>query len=87
MLSDTPYDRGLKNMEQHIKSSKFPPTIADVINQKQPERICGDIRTLEETKQLLAEIDEMERNAVPMPEHIRLKFEARKALPSGGERE
>jgi hypothetical protein len=86
-LTDVSFERAQKNLREHISTNHFPPAIADVVKQKQPERICGDIRTLEETQQLLAEIDEMERNAVPMPEHIRLKFEARKALPPGGEKE
>lgn len=83
-MEGVPYEKAEINLRTHIKTSHFPPTISDIVK---VERICGDIRTLEETKALLAEIDEMERNAVPMPEHIRLKFEARKALPQGGDRE
>lgn len=82
MLAQTDPQRALNNLNKHIKESTFFPTIADIVKQ---ERICGDIRTLEETQALLLEIEEMERNAVPMPEHIRLKFEARKALPRGEE--
>lgn len=72
------------NYEKHRDTGEFFPSIAVL---KKAERICGDIRTLEETQALLLEMEEMERNAVPMPEHIRLKFEARKALPPGGVKE
>lgn len=80
-LTDISFDRAQKNLREHISTSHFPPAIADVV--KKPERICGDIRTLEETQLLLAEIDEMERKAVPMPKWVEEKFAKRKALPRG----
>jgi 3-dehydroquinate dehydratase len=43
-LADISYERAKKHLLEHAKTSKFPPTIADIRGQsgkRQPEEICS----------------------------------------------
>lgn len=43
-LADVSYDRAKRNLLEHAKTSKFPPTIADIRGQagkRQPEEVCS----------------------------------------------
>lgn len=43
-LADVSYERAKKHLLEHVKASKFPPTIADIRGQsgkKRPEEICS----------------------------------------------
>lgn len=37
MLSDTPFQTGLTNLKDYIRSNRFPPTIADIIQEQDGE--------------------------------------------------
>src|SRR5690606_187604 len=68
MLIDVDAELASLNLKQHIMTSKFPPTIADIA--RQPARSFYD-----NDKQLaqkhITMIEDSARTAVPMPEHIR----------------
>ena len=53
ILEDYEFDIVMKNLKWHIKSSKFPPKISDLITQE--ERRIQYIPGVEETKQYLEE--------------------------------
>lgn len=72
MLAKTNAQTAFKNLERHIMTERFFPTIADIAK---VERICGDILTIEETQAQLALMDERAKEAVPIPEEVRKKLE------------
>lgn len=69
MLSDVPYDKGLKNMELHIKSNRFPPTIADIVR-ADPESTTHGEALLLEGERRLEEFERWKLEAVDPPEHL-----------------
>lgn len=72
-LSDFPFKAALKNVEDHIKTNRFPPTIADIRGR------LGDLqdsqRSKEETASYFAQLDASRLCNVPPPtgywDHLR----------------
>ncbi|MNW68002.1 Loader and inhibitor of phage G40P [compost metagenome] len=62
MLSDIPAERATRNLQQHIKTMKFPPTIAEIRGSEGASMI-NNMRL--ETQQLLQQIKQWEENACP----------------------
>lgn len=57
-------------MDKHIDTSRYEPTIADIINNK-PQLSIYDIQALEQRQEQIALLEYHENNeVVPMPEHI-----------------
>lgn len=68
MLADVPFDLAMNNLKDHIMTSHFPPTIADIA--KQPTKgFYDDHKQL--TQKHFTMLEDAKRNAIPMPEHIR----------------
>lgn len=64
LLHDFDYDQIKVNLEKHIMSSKYPPSIAELVNQVKEEAPAGPvIPTAEETQQMLQERARSRRNA------------------------
>ncbi|KAF6591018.1 replicative helicase loader/inhibitor [Paenibacillus sp. EKM205P] len=62
MLSDIPAERATRNLQQHIKTMKFPPTIAE-IRGSEGASMFDNMRL--ETQQRLQQIKQWEENACP----------------------
>lgn len=69
VLSDIPFDVACENLEEYVKESIYPPTIADIRRGGSEEK--SNVPGVEETRQWLREVDRMRERAVPMPEHVR----------------
>lgn len=75
MLSDLDYKTAQKRLANHIRSSKFAPTIAEIVNPApSEEKSFYELQRAEEEVERLA-LAEYNEKAVPMPEHIRLQLE------------
>ena len=69
-------EQALQALDKHIDSSRFEPTIADIINNK-PVLSIYDIQKQEREQEQLALKEYHENNeVVPMPDHIREKINA-----------
>lgn len=44
MLKDISFQAGMDNLKEHIRSNRFPPTIADIIQQQDEPDIDPEIR-------------------------------------------
>ncbi|WP_370874777.1 replicative helicase loader/inhibitor [Paenibacillus tundrae] len=62
MLSDVTFESAQRSLKQHIKTSKWPPTIADI---RANTSTANDILRIE-TQQCFALIDSWERGVVPL---------------------
>jgi len=64
-LQDFPFGAALDNIESHVRTERWPPTIADIRGR------VGDLmdsqRSKAETAAYFAQLDEWERNASPPP--------------------
>lgn len=71
MLVDTSFELATNNVKQHIMTSSFPPTIADVAREVKEvdENPYSDHKI--QTQQHMLLLEEVQRKAVPMPESIR----------------
>lgn len=67
-LKDVPFDVAMANFREHVQTERFPPTIADIRRGYSAERT---VPGAEETRRMLAEMDEMAKRAVTPPAHIR----------------
>ncbi|WP_338842090.1 replicative helicase loader/inhibitor [Paenibacillus glucanolyticus] len=75
MLIDLDYKTAQKRLANHIRSSKFAPTISEIVNPAPfEEKSFYELQRAEEEADRLA-LDEYNENAVPMPEWIRKKRE------------
>ncbi|WP_028609755.1 replicative helicase loader/inhibitor [Paenibacillus harenae] len=72
-LEPIPFDQAKKNLQEHIRSNRFPPTIADIVRLEPNSTLHIDQLRLE-TAERFALMDEWERNAVPIPEWIGEKW-------------
>ena len=68
VLKDIPFDIACENLEEHVRDSNFPPTIADIRRGYEEK---STVPGVDETREWLAELDRMRERAVPMPEHLR----------------
>lgn len=67
MLSDIPIELAVKNLEQHIKTSKYPPTIADIRGGENSASPLSVDRLRRETEERFRLMDQWEQNACPRP--------------------
>jgi hypothetical protein len=73
MLSDVPFERAQRNLREHIRSSRFPPTVADIVRHD-PNQFVNYERLKEETALRFEQMDEWEQQAVPLPERLQPKL-------------
>jgi hypothetical protein len=69
-LKNVPFDVAEKNVDQHIMTEKFPPTIAEIrAGYQDPE--SSSVPGVAETRRMLDELDRLKERAVPMPDYVR----------------
>lgn len=68
-LKDVPFDLADENVDRHIMTEKFPPTIAEIRAGYQDME--SSVPGVAETRRMLAEIDKLRERAVPMPDYVR----------------
>lgn len=73
MLKDMPFLRAQMNLREHILSSRFPPTIADIVRQDMVQSINYEMQR-QETIAMFDEMKRWEEQAVPLPERLRPKM-------------
>lgn len=77
-------EQALHALDKHIDSSRFEPTISDIINNK-PQLSNYDIQRIEaEQEQLLLEEYHANNNCVPMPDSVIEMLEAISAKSRAG---
>ncbi|PAD73691.1 replicative helicase loader/inhibitor [Paenibacillus campinasensis] len=64
MLQDVSYSKAAENLAQHIKTSRYPPTIADIRGNTSPLSV-DNLRI--QTEERFRLMDGWERNACPRP--------------------
>ncbi|MGC6588048.1 replicative helicase loader/inhibitor [Paenibacillus sp. Dod16] len=64
MLGDVSYKRAAQNLAQHIKTSKYPPTIADIRGNITPLSV-ENLRI--QTQERFRLMDNWQKNACPRP--------------------
>lgn len=75
MLADLDYKTAQKRLANHIRSSKFAPTISEIVNPAPfEEKSFYQLQREQEEADQLA-LDEYNEKAVPMPEHIRVQLD------------
>nr|WP_243895925.1 replicative helicase loader/inhibitor [Paenibacillus sp. F411] len=72
MLQDLDYKTAQERLRQHIRTSRFAPAIADIVNQSTSEPSYYELQRAEEEADRMA-LAEYNDHAVPMPDHIREK--------------
>lgn len=71
LLSDVPLEAALANLERHARAERYAPTVADLRAGYGFSYDGPHIPDAEETRRMLAEMDEAAKRAVPPPAHIR----------------
>lgn len=74
MLQDMDYEIAKERLGYHIRSSRFAPAISDIVNQEGTEQSFYQLQRVEEEEYAL-ELKEYNEKAVPMPSHLRERFE------------
>lgn len=75
MLDDLDLKTAQRRLANHIRSSKYAPTIAEIVNPTpSEEKSFYELQRAEEEADRLA-LAEYNEHAIPMPEHIREKLE------------
>lgn len=71
-LKDVPFDVAMENFRRHVRTEKYPPTIADLrrLDHKDPETVYHE-QLRREREEYFAKLDEFRRTAVPAPPHVR----------------
>lgn len=70
MLHDMDNEVAQNRLVEHIRTSKYAPTIADIVNQDKPQQSYYELLQTEERAYAL-ELEEYNEQAVPMPDHIK----------------
>ena len=68
-LKDVPFEAAMENLREHIRTERFPPTIADIRRERMEEK--SSVPGVEETRRYLAELDRLRERAVPPPARLR----------------
>ena len=84
-LIDVKQELVFGNLKRHIRESKYPPTIADLVKE-QPKEQRFNIPSVEETKRYLISLEEPSGNKIS-PEKKKLLDERLKAILSKDEME
>ncbi|MEC0239461.1 replicative helicase loader/inhibitor [Paenibacillus dokdonensis] len=75
MLTNLDYKTAQNRLANHIRSSKFAPSISEIVNPiADEERSFYELQRAEEEADKLA-LEEYNEKAIPMPEHIRERIE------------
>ncbi|MFK4167665.1 replicative helicase loader/inhibitor [Paenibacillus lautus] len=75
MLIDLDYKTAQKRLANHIRSSKFAPTISEIVNPAPfEEKSFYELQREQEEADRLA-LAEYNEKAVPMPEHVKIQLE------------
>lgn len=64
-LYDFPFDRAVQNVDEHIRTSKFPPNIAEIRGSVGEQMERSRMRTA--TEEYFAEREEARKHACPPP--------------------
>ncbi|MFD1955989.1 hypothetical protein ACFSL6_17875 [Paenibacillus thailandensis] len=72
-MANVDADRALQNLNNHIDSEPYFPAISDIIR-NDPSQYTDHERLRQETIERLEEMDEWERRATPLPEHLKPKL-------------
>jgi hypothetical protein len=73
LLIELDYEVAKNRLQEHIRSNRYPPTIADIVRHD-PNQFVDYERMKEETAQRFKEMDEWEQQAIPLPEHLMPKL-------------
>lgn len=73
MLEDMSFERAQQNLAQYIKTSRFPPTIAD-IRCEDANQFVDYEQLRQETQIYLQEREERQQRAIDCPPHLRVAF-------------
>lgn len=74
MLIDVDAELASLNLKQHIMTSKFPPTIADIA--KQPEKDDGPYSNFKlQAQEHMLYLEDVRSKAVKMPKHLKEQVE------------
>lgn len=76
MLQDIDFKVAQQRLAHHIRTSKFAPTISEIVQDPEGERSFYELQRIEEQQELL-ELQQYNEQAVPMPDHIRERLERR----------
>lgn len=69
-----PFEKAQANLKDHIRSSRFPPTVADIVRYD-ADNFTNQLQLEEATTERFALAERWERDAVDMPEHVRQRIE------------
>ncbi|MNW38930.1 Loader and inhibitor of phage G40P [compost metagenome] len=78
MLEDIDSKTAQQRLAHHIKTSKFAPTISEIVQDPVGEPSYYELLRIEEQQEQL-ELQEYNEQAVPMPNHIKERLERRAA--------
>lgn len=76
MLQDIDSKTAQVRLANHIRTSKFPPTISEIVQAAEEEPSYYDLLREEEQQEQLA-LEAYNEKAVPMPDHILERLERR----------
>lgn len=75
MLEEIDFKTAQARLANHIRTSKFAPTISEILNPAaSEEKSFYELQRAEEEAERIA-LAEYNQKAIPMPEHIRKRFE------------
>ena len=72
-LKDITFDHAMENLRRHVRTEKFPPTIADLrrpLEAKDPETVYHE-QLRRESEEHFRRLDEFARTAVPAPPEVK----------------
>lgn len=78
MLQDIDFKTAQYRLAHHIRTSKFAPTISEIVQDPEGEPSFYELQRIEEQQEQLM-LQEYYEQAVPMPQHIKEKLERRAA--------
>lgn len=73
-LKEIPFENALTNLNQHIATEKFPPTIAELSRPLEKEKTYNEAyheHLREETSSFFHQLEEWKKKAVPPPAHVK----------------
>lgn len=73
-LRDFPFDAAMQNVEDHIRTDRFPPTIADIRGRLGDQ--MESQKSKEQTASYFAQVELWKHNAAPPPDGMRERIYA-----------
>lgn len=74
LMKDLPFETALKNLYDHLKTSKYAPKAAEIII-RDPNQFTDHEQLQLETEERFELMDQWERDAVDIPDHVRKRIE------------